>query len=144
MNTRLINGGILMGLSDSRLAKAIEVIHKRPETACSLEQLAQFAGMSRARFTAHFRQVVGATPCDYLTNWRLGIAQTMLRNGEPLKLIAPTVGYTNATALARVFTQRLGMAPSEWLALGQNGDQLLSGNTGVRTTELLLNCINPQ
>jgi AraC-like DNA-binding protein len=120
MNTRMINGGILMGLSDSRLAKAIEVMHKRPETAWSLEQLAQFAGMSRARFSAHFRQVVGITPFDYLTNWRLGIAQTMLRKGESLKLIAPAVGYTNATALIRVFTQRLGMAPSEWLALRQN------------------------
>ncbi len=72
--------------------------------------------MSRARFAAHFRKVVGITPFEYLTNWRLGIAQTMLRKGNSLKLIATAVGYTNATALTRVFTQRLGMSPSDWLA----------------------------
>jgi len=90
-------------------------MHKHPETSWSLEQLAQHAGMSRARFAAHFRKVVGITPFDYLTNWRLGIAQTMLRKGNSLKLIATAVGYTNATALTRVFTQRLGASPTDWL-----------------------------
>jgi hypothetical protein len=52
------------------------VMHKHPETSWSLEELAQHAGMSRARFAAHFRKVVGVTPFDYLTDWRLGIAQT--------------------------------------------------------------------
>jgi AraC-like DNA-binding protein len=119
MNAHLLDSGVLMGLSDPRLSRAIEVMHKHPETSWSLEQLAQRAGMSRARFAAHFRQVVGMTPFDYLTNWRLGIAQTMLRKGNSLKLIASAVGYTHATALTRVFTQRLGMSPSEWLARAQ-------------------------
>jgi len=56
------------------------------------------------------------TPFDYLTNWRRGVAQTMLRKGSSLKLIATAVGYANATALTRVFMQRIGMSPSEWLA----------------------------
>ncbi|MFC5863249.1 AraC family transcriptional regulator [Acidicapsa dinghuensis] len=116
MNTRLIDSGILVGLSDSRLGKAIQGMHESPETSWSLEQLAQLAGMSRARFAAYFRQVVGMTPFDYLTSWRLGVSQTMLRKGNSLKLIAAAVGYANATALTRVFTQRIGMSPSEWLA----------------------------
>jgi AraC-like DNA-binding protein len=115
LNARLVDSGVLLGLADQRLGKAIEGMHKHPETAWSLEALAQRAGMSRARFAAHFRKVVGITPFDYLTNWRLGVAQTMLRKGNSLKLIATAVGYTNATALTRVFTQRLGMSPSEWL-----------------------------
>ena len=119
MNARLIDSGILIGLSDSRLSKAIEAMHQHPGTSWSLEQLAQFAGMSRARFAVHFRQVVGMTPFDYLTSWRLGVAQTMLRKGNSLKLIAAAVGYANATALTRVFTQRLGMSPSAWLASSQ-------------------------
>jgi AraC-like DNA-binding protein len=122
MKTHLIDSGILMGLSDLRLGKAIEGMHKHPETPWSLEQLAQCAGMSRARFAAYFRQVVGMTPFDYLTDRRLGVAQTMLRKGNSLKLIAAAVGYANATALTRVFTQRVGMSPSEWLALAhENG-----------------------
>ncbi|QNI32563.1 AraC family transcriptional regulator [Alloacidobacterium dinghuense] len=119
MNARLIDSGVLIGLSDSRLGRAIEAMHKHPGTSWSLEQLAQHAGMSRARFAAHFRRVVGVTPFDYLTNWRLAVAQTMLRKGNSLKLIAPAVGYANATALSRVFTQHLGLPPSEWLAHSQ-------------------------
>src|ERR1700757_1784530 len=119
MNAHLVDSGVLMGLTDPRLGKAIECMHKHPETSWSLEELAQRAGMSRARFAACFRQAVGMTPFDYLTNWRLGVAQTMLRKGDSLKLIAGAVGYANATALTRVFTQRVGMSPSEWLARSQ-------------------------
>lgn len=115
LKSRLVDSGVLLGLADERLGKAIESMHKHPEAPWSLEQLAQRAGMSRARFASHFREVVGMTPFDYLTNWRLGVAQTMLRKGNSLKLIASAVGYANATALTRVFTQRLGMSPSEWL-----------------------------
>jgi AraC-like DNA-binding protein len=116
MNAHLVDGGVLLGLSDDRLSKAIEAMHKHPEVSWSLEELAQCAGMSRARFAVHFRKVVGTTPFDYLTNWRLGIAQTKLRKGNSLKLIAAAVGYTHATALTRIFTQRLGVSPSDWLA----------------------------
>jgi AraC-like DNA-binding protein len=119
MNAHLVDSGVLLGLSDLRLGKAIEGMHKHPETSWSLEQLAQHAGMSRARFAAYFRRVVGMTPFDYLTNWRLGVAQTMLRKGNSLKLIASAVGYANATALTRVFTQRIGISPSVWLARSQ-------------------------
>ena len=119
MREHLLDSGVLMGLSDLRLGKAIEAMHKHPETSWSLEQLAQCAGMSRARFAAYFRQVTGITPFDYLTDWRLGVAQTMLRKGSSLKLIAAAVGYANATALTRVFTQRLGISPSEWLVRSQ-------------------------
>jgi AraC-like DNA-binding protein len=116
LNAHLVNSGVLLGLADERLGKAIEGMHKHPEINWSLEQLAQCAGMSRARFAAHFHKVVGMTPFDYLTDWRLAVAQTMLRKGNSLKLIAVAVGYANATALTRVFTQRVGMSPSEWLA----------------------------
>jgi AraC-like DNA-binding protein len=119
MTEHRIGSGVLVGLSDLRLGQAIEAMHKHPETSWSLEQLAQCAGMSRARFAAYFRQVVGMTPFDYLTDWRLGVAQTMLCNGSSLRLIAAAVGYANATALTRIFTQRIGMPPSEWLVRSQ-------------------------
>jgi AraC-like DNA-binding protein len=123
MNERLIEGGVLSGLGDPRLAKAIAAMHDEPERSWSLEQLAHLAGMSRARFAAHFRNVVGVTPFDYLTDWRIGIAHTLLRKREPLKLIAPAVGYTNATALTRIFTQRTGVSPSEWLSRHRSSAQ---------------------
>jgi AraC-like DNA-binding protein len=93
----LIQGGILMGLADPRLAKAIDAIHQQPAHPWSLESLAQQAGMSRARFAVHFRKTVGLTPFDYLADWRIGVAETLLHKGGSLKIIAPTVGYTSST-----------------------------------------------
>jgi AraC-like DNA-binding protein len=115
MQSRLVEGGVLMGLADARLAHAISAIHERPEHAWSLGELAGRAGMSRARFAVHFREIVGVTPFDYLTDWRIGVAQTLLKKGISLKVVAPSVGYTNSTALTRIFRQRVGQSPSEWL-----------------------------
>jgi AraC-like DNA-binding protein len=115
VHAQLVKSSVLVGLNDPRLAKAITAIHEQPEHLWSLKELAQLAGMSRARFALHFHEIVGVTPFEYLTDWRIGIAQTMLRKGESLKLIAPSVGYQSSTALARVFKQRLGLSPTEWL-----------------------------
>jgi AraC-like DNA-binding protein len=115
----LIQAGTLRGLSDERLSKAVIAIHERPGQPWDLDQLAGIAGMSRARFAAHFREEVGTSPMAYLTNWRIGVVQTMLRRGEPLKSIAPAVGYESSTALSRVFTQLVGQSPTEWAARNQ-------------------------
>ena len=116
MKERLIQGGVLMGLADPRLASAIAAMHERPEHSWSLGELAHAAGMSRARFAVHFRQVVGATPFEYLADWRIGVAQGLLKRGKPLKIVAPSVGFAGSTALTRAFRQRVGLSPSEWLS----------------------------
>ena len=116
MNAKLMGGGILAGLADPRLAKAITAMHERPEQSWSLEQLAESAGMSRARFAVHFREMVGMTPLDYLTDWRIGIAQSQLKAGKSLKLVAPAVGYMSPAAFTRVFSQRIGVSPTEWVS----------------------------
>ena len=115
IETQLVSGGLLAGLADRQLVKAITAMHERPEHKWSLEELAHTADMSRARFSAYFRQMIGATPLDYLTDWRISVAQTLLKKGKPLKLVAPEVGYTHPVAFARVFTRRIGISPKEWL-----------------------------
>lgn len=116
IETGLIEGGILAGLSDTRLAKAITAMHEKPEHQWSLEELARKASMSRARFAVNFRETVGATPLDYLTDWRISVAQTLLKRGQPLKMVAPAVGYGSPVALTRVFRKRIGVSPVEWLS----------------------------
>jgi AraC-like DNA-binding protein len=111
---RLVDGGLMAGLADPRLHKALAALHADPARAWTLESMAAEAGMSRARFAAQFAQRVGVPPGEYLTSWRLGLARTMLRRGLPVKQVALEVGYANASALGRVFSQRLGRTPSAW------------------------------
>lgn len=109
---RLVDGGLVAGLSDERLARAIAALHAEPQRPWTLDAMAAAAGMSRARFAARFNAVVGLPPGEYLTQWRLGLARTLLRRGRPVKQVAMDVGYGSASALARVFRQRLGVSPA--------------------------------
>ena len=115
METNLIASGLMAGLSDGRLAKALTAIHAEPGRPWNLDKLAQIAGMSRARFAAHFSSVVGTSPGGYLADWRISVAQKLLARGRQVKAIAVEVGYGSANALTRAFVQRVGVTPSEWL-----------------------------
>ncbi len=118
----MVDSGVLSGLSDPRIAKAITALHDHPGQPWTLLSLAETAGMSRARFAAQFRQTVGRTPLEYLTDWRLGVAQALIKQGKPLKFIAEDVGYASSATFSRVFVERVGFTPREWLRQVQAGN----------------------
>jgi AraC-like DNA-binding protein len=108
--------GLIAGLSNPRLARALTAMHQAPGDSWTLELLAERAGMSRTAFANRFREEVGQTPADYLSNWRIALAKTKLLNGLAVKNLAEELGYANPSALSRAFTARVGMSPREWLA----------------------------
>ncbi len=109
------HSGLLAGLADTRLALALTAIHKAPAENWGLENLAKIAGMSRASFAAKFHTTVGMTPGEYLSHWRLGVAKSLLRKGQPVTLVADQVGYNSAAAFSRAFSTRFGLPPSTWV-----------------------------
>lgn len=114
IDTGLAKGGALAGLADRRLSKALQLIHQDPTGPLNLDFMANIAGMSRARFAAHFKDVIGETPAEYLTLWRLSLCQKLLMKNISIKQIASEVGYRSASALTRAFVRQFGCAPSEW------------------------------
>jgi len=114
MNENRLDIGLLAGLADPNLVRAINAMHEQPQNSWTLENLAQTANMSRARFATRFRDTVGVTPGTYLAQWRISVAQSMLRSGKPVQLIADLVGYGSASALSRAFASHVGVSPSEW------------------------------
>lgn len=114
MDARLLDSGVLAGLAHPKLSKAIAALHEEPRRGWTLERLARKAGMSRSRFAFHFHRYVGMTALDYLTEWRVSLAQVLLEQGQSVKTVAPAVGYSSAAALNRVFRQRVGMPPRRW------------------------------
>jgi AraC-like DNA-binding protein len=110
-----IPAGLITGLSEPRLARALSALHEHPGKPWSLEGMAEQAGMSRSAFAAGFKAAVGQTPADYLAHWRLMLAQAQLRQGRSIKAIADELGYANPSALSRLFTQKIGRSPRHWL-----------------------------
>ena len=110
-----ISGGLIAGLSDARLARALVGLHRAPQDAWSLSTMAGVAGMSRSAFAAAFKAATGTTPAAYLTDWRLTLASSLMRSGRPVKLVAAETGFASASSLSKAFRQRLGASPRQWL-----------------------------
>lgn len=108
--------GLLTGLAHPQLARTLTALHEQPGQAWTLERMAQQAGMSRSAFAAAFKAQLQTTPADYLADFRLSIAQAGLRSGSAVKRLAEDLGYGSASAFSRVFTQRVGLSPRDWLA----------------------------
>lgn len=111
-----VHPGLITGLSDPRLARALVAMHDAPGESWTLERMADCAGMSRTAFANTFKEVIGQTPADYLADWRIALAQGRLRGGHPIKRLAEELGYANPSALSRAFAAKVGMSPRDWLA----------------------------
>jgi transcriptional regulator GlxA family with amidase domain len=116
----IAKGGALSGLADQRLAKALTAMHADPAREWELSEMADLAGMSRARFAVHFRDITGETPANYLASWRITLAQGLLRAGRPLKHVSHEVGYGSPSALTRAFVRKVGASPMHWLRTVQS------------------------
>jgi transcriptional regulator GlxA family with amidase domain len=88
-------------------------MHDAPDKDWTLEWLADTAGMSRTSFANVFRDVIGVTPGNYLSRWRLTLAKGLLSEGAPLKGVARAVGYASPAALSRAYTRQFGLSPRE-------------------------------
>ncbi|WP_085998321.1 AraC family transcriptional regulator [Nocardia tenerifensis] len=108
--------GLLTGLADERLAATLVAIHESPGRPWTLATLAHEAHMSRSSFAARFKQMVGQPPAEYVTEWRITVAQDRLRTGASIARTATELGYTTPAAFSRAFTQKVGCSPRAWLA----------------------------
>ncbi|NQV98172.1 MAG: AraC family transcriptional regulator [Rhodospirillales bacterium] len=105
--------GLVAGLAHPNISQAIVVIHNNPEKNWHLEDLAEIAAMSRTHFANTFRKVVGVTPGEYLSSWRLTLARMEITKGTPLKTVVRKVGFSSSAALSRAFKRRYGISPRQ-------------------------------
>jgi AraC-like DNA-binding protein len=105
--------GLLAGLADPALARALRRIHDDVARGWTVADLARSAGMSRAVFAERFTRKVGMPPMKYLLEWRIAIAKDLLmRERAPLVEVAEKIGYQSASAFSTAFTRHAGCPPS--------------------------------
>ncbi len=107
--------GWLSALSDKHMSLAITSIHNDPGRPWTLQSLAERVGMSRSVFALRFRDIVGATPMEYLTRWRMLLAADRLKNSpDSLSTIAQSLGYESESAFGKAFRRVMGCAPRQY------------------------------
>jgi AraC-like DNA-binding protein len=109
--------GWLFALSDKHVGAAITAIHREPAKRWTVSSLAAEVGMSRSGFAARFRQTVGSGPIDYLTRWRMLLAARSVSRGEPVGVIALSLGYESESAFSTAFKRVMGCAPRDHVRL---------------------------
>jgi AraC-like DNA-binding protein len=71
--------------------------------------------MSRSVFALRFKEVVGATPMEYLTRWRMVLAGERLRSSEDsICAIAGSLGYESESAFGKAFRRVMGCSPRQY------------------------------
>src|SRR5260370_22076192 len=107
--------GWLAAMSDKHLSKAIQAMHAGFARSWSVTSLAREARMSRSAFALKFRTVLGQTPLEYLTRWRMHKAGAMIRsNNTSFFEVASAIGYGSESSFSRVFKREMGEAPREY------------------------------
>lgn len=114
--------GWLAGLRDRQVGRALALMHESPARAWTIDALANDVGLSRSAFYERFLRLVGQPPMHYLTQWRMAMAATLLRQSRaPIVSIALDVGYESEAAFARAFKRLVGTPPARWRRI-QNRD----------------------
>ncbi|MGV9827763.1 cupin domain-containing protein [Gordonia sp. NPDC003429] len=98
---------------DDVVGVALRAVHERPAHPWTVASLAAEAGVSRAAFARRFVTLVGETPMEYVTSWRLAVAADLLtRTDDTLARIARLVGYSSPFALSAAFSRVRGVSPA--------------------------------
>jgi len=106
--------GFLRALSHPQVGRAMQAVHARPDKPWTLCHLAAEASMSRTKFAATFKSVVGSTPGEYVLGWRITVAKGLLRQGVALKQVTERVGYDSQAGFLKAFKGLVGVSPTEW------------------------------
>jgi transcriptional regulator GlxA family with amidase domain len=107
--------GLLRAIFDPQIGVALKSMHERVEHPWTVESLAAACGMSRSAFAVRFKGLVGETPLEYLTSWRMQKATGLLQKGDQkLFEVAKSVGYDSDAAFSKAFKRVFHVAPREY------------------------------
>lgn len=104
--------GFVAAIRDARISGALELMHNRLATEWTVDRLARASGISRTGFAVRFKNLVGMTPMQYLTYWRLQKANQAIRETRrTIGEIAESVGYQSEAAFHRAFKRHFQVGP---------------------------------
>lgn len=99
---------------DKRLQKVLAYIHNNYCQDLKVRELARYVNLDYQYFVRYFKNSVGITPYQYLTNLRMDRAAFLLLDKIPVYQVAEKVGYHNSKAFSRAFKNNKGLSPSSF------------------------------
>lgn len=97
-----------------RVKRAIEYIKTNYSHSISLQDIADFAGISKYHLTREFKEFTGSTVFDTLNMTRCAEAKRLIEGGATVTEAALSCGYDNLSYFTRTFKKHLGEKPSQF------------------------------
>ena len=92
-----------------------EYIREHYREYFSADDLARHFTVSKTSLYALFRNVLGITVNEYITNCRINIAKDLLINSTySVEIISDMVGYSSISSFSRLFKTQTGMSPLKY------------------------------
>ena len=104
------------GLSQKTIRDVIEWVDANLETNIRLNDLANLAGLSDFHFHRMFRQTCGLSPHNWLTQFRIARAKTLLVNMPTIE-VALACGFSSQSHFIRRFKEQVGVTPGRYLRM---------------------------
>lgn len=112
--------GLFAALADTRICKVLHAVHEAPGEAWTMQAMAALACMSRSAFAERFTQLMRMPPMQYVTQWRVSVAEKLLRERKlSVATIAERLGYASEAAFRRLYKRISGMSPGSVRATGE-------------------------
>lgn len=109
---------LLSGNENSRndyIETALDCIHTEYMYDITVEEIAKRVNLERTYFSVLFKKKTGASPKQYLLNYRMSIAASLLRNKNiPVSVVAYSVGYSDIFTFSKMFKKHFGISPAKY------------------------------
>lgn len=107
-------GAFHASVARERVKKAIEFIKTNYMRSISLQEIADFVGISKYHLSREFKEFTGSTVFDTLNMTRCAEAKRMIEGGASVTEAALSCGYDNLSYFTRAFKKHLGEKPSRF------------------------------
>ena len=104
-----------VGIPDDFLSQAIEYINRNYSKNITLDDICEAAYVSKYYFCRRFKNMMGMTVMEYLSQTRLSAAKTML-TGSDMRIedIAEHCGFSSVSYFSQMFKKRTGMSATKY------------------------------
>ena len=101
--------------ADPRIAGVMEYVSNHMSEQISVEQLADYACLTKSYLIRTFRQMMNVTPLQYVIRKKIQLAQKMLLESDsPVSDIALAVGFRDTSYFIRQFRKHIGVTPQDY------------------------------
>ena len=101
--------------TNSYVQKGIEYISANYSYPITVEDIASYIGLSRSHLFRSFQSVLGVSPKEYLTDFRIKQACYLLKHSNlSITAIANSIGFDNSLYFSKTFHKIKGISPKNY------------------------------